>query len=96
MTVETKTTIELSDIKAIEFECKNCGRIVAWPIKAAKEPPFQCDCNTPQWMSVGGDTYRSLMTLIDAIKRHGNAQGEPFILRLVVAGLSGRAVSGKD
>lgn len=88
MTIETKTTIQLSDIKAVEFECKNCHRVVSWPLDTARNPPFSCECaGSPQWMSVGGDTYRDLTHLIALIQRYGKSNGEQFVLRFTVNGL---------
>lgn len=98
MTIETRTTIQLSDVTAVEFKCKNCGRIISWPIEAAKVPT-ECDCrNPPQpaWMPFGGETYADLMKLLSLIKRWGSANNEPFTLQFVVRGISDRAASGRD
>jgi hypothetical protein len=92
MTIETKTTIQLSDVTGIEFQCKNCGRIVSWPIQTAKTPPTECECNPTQgWMPYGGNTFASLVKLIDLIKLWSSATNEPFNLRFVVSDLSSSA-----
>ena len=99
MTIETKTTLQLSDITAIEFECKSCHRIVSLPLpaKSPQQVPIACDCNmSQQWMIAGGDMYRSLLTLLNQIQRIAEATNEPFSLRFVTVGLSGRASGGKD
>jgi len=92
MTIETKTTIQISDVKAIEFECKTCHRIVSLPIEVAKEPPFECDCKNPrQWMSYGGEMYSALSGLMTLLGRFGKVDNEPFAMRLVITELSARA-----
>ncbi len=82
MTIETKTTIQLSDVTAVEFTCKNCGRIITWPIGAAKVPT-ECDCKPPMqagWMPYGGETYAGLMRLLTLIKQWGSANNETVYL----------------
>ena len=98
MTVETRTTIQLSDVTAVEFKCKSCGRVLSWPIEAAKVPT-ECDCRgymQPGWMPIGSETYAGLVKLLDLIKQWGRADNESFTLQFVVRGLSAPAVSGKD
>jgi hypothetical protein len=96
MTIETKTTIQLSDINAFEFKCKNCNRIVTMPIGNGKNMPANCDCSGPQWMPYGGDTHAGLVGVMNAIARFGQANNEPFSLRLVIDASSDRASSAKD
>jgi hypothetical protein len=95
MTVETKTTIQLSDIKAVEFECKNCHRVVSWPIQVVMKLPTECTCSTPQWMTIGGDMHQRLTSLIEQIRTLAKASGEPFVIRFAVEGVSGHVSSGK-
>jgi hypothetical protein len=97
MTIETKTTLQLSDLKVIEFECKNCHRILSWPLENFKEPPLNCDCNARgQWMPHGGDTFASIIKLIRSINQFSQANNEPFAIRFVVRGISDHAASDKD
>jgi len=99
VTAETKTTLQLSDITAVEFECKNCQRVVSLPLplKSANQVPTFCDCNVPrQWMPVGSDAHRTLLALMDYIQRYAKATDEPYVLRFVTTGLSARASGGKD
>ena len=85
MTVETKTTIQPSDLTTVEFECKECHSIVSWPLAVAKHPPSHCHCHPEkQWMTVGGDTYRALTTLVALLQQFNKSQNEPFIFRLGV------------
>ena len=96
MTIETKMTIQLSDVKAIEFECNNCHRVVTLPLAVAKEPPAQCECKGPQWMPYGGSMYSDLSGLMHLIGKFGNIDNEPFTMRFIVAGPSGHASNAKD
>ena len=82
MTVETRTTIEFGDIETIEFECKNCHAIRAWPIDAFQAPPHDCTCGSGQWMTVGGDTYAKIRHGMDFIRALATMTKEPFSIRL--------------
>ena len=94
MTVETKTTIQASDITSVEFECKNCGAVSVWPIKVAKNPPTMCNCSPDQrWMTIGGASYASIVDFIELIRRMAELSNEPFVMRL---GLSDHVSAGKD
>jgi hypothetical protein len=86
MTVETKTTIQPSDIITVEFECKKCHSLRTWPIAVARHPPVACNCceADDQWMTTGGDVYAALTDLIALLQRFGKAQNEPFAIRLGV------------
>lgn len=98
MTVETKTTIELSDVEAVEFECKNCHSVSKWPISIAKSPPLQCHCGSPsQWMTLGGDMHTNITHLIELMRQLGKAQNEPFAMRFTLkTSASVRVSDGKD
>lgn len=99
MTVETKTTIELSDIDSVEFECKHCHSVSAWPLSVARRPPARCHCeNSPQWMVGGGDMDNNITRLIELMRRLSEAQKEPFTMRFAIksAALGDRASRAKD
>ena len=97
MTIETKTTIQLSDVKAVEFECRNCHRIYVYPLEVARNPPISCDCvPNSRWMTVGGDMHQRLTNLIGLVQQLSTANNEPFAMRFVVEGISDRASGGKD
>lgn len=95
MTIETKTTIQLSDIATVEFECKQCHSISAWPLKIATAPPLRCHCTDQQWMIGGGETYEGIKRLIGAIQRFTELTSEPFIMRFGLAP-SGHVSDEKD
>jgi hypothetical protein len=97
MTVETKTTVQLSDIASIEFECNNCHRIISTPLLAAKNPQTECECSSQQWMTVGGDTYRQLTQLIILVQQFSGSRNEPFTMRFgLKSSASDRASGGRD
>jgi hypothetical protein len=94
MTVETKTTIQLSDITAIEFECKNCHATLSWPVAIFKHPPTACPCRTDQhWMAQGGSLFEAITEMVENLRGLSKAGNEPFIMRLGVRELS---ASGRD
>jgi hypothetical protein len=83
MTVETKTTIQFSDIATIEFECNDCHSKMVWPLKIAKNPPMSCSCNRDkQWMPSGGDTQHNISRLIALLQDFSASKGEPYTIRL--------------
>jgi len=47
MTVKTTTTIELKDIKSIEFECDSCHTKVAYAIEKFNHPMSMCNVCHP-------------------------------------------------
>lgn len=98
MTVETKTTIQLSDITTIEFECAKCHTVASYPLDVVQHPQGSCANGCGEWMPFAGDTYKSLTKLIELVKRFGKATSEPFILRFGVKPeiASGRAFGEKD
>jgi hypothetical protein len=82
MTVETKTTIQLSDVDTVEFKCTACGSVYAIPIGIAQAPPMGCHCDADKHWLIGGDeTYRGIMELLTLVKRFGKAQPKTFELR---------------
>jgi hypothetical protein len=85
MTIETKTTIQLSDLTTVEFECKNCHAIGSWPIDVAKNPPTGCPCRTDlPWMAHGGQQFAQIVDLIALVQKLGKADKELFVLRFVL------------
>jgi len=85
MTIETKTTIQLSDLTTVEFECKNCRAIVSWPIDVAKNPPTVCPCRTDQpWMVHGGQQFVEIVDLIHLLRKLSKADKELFALRFAL------------
>ena len=98
MTVETKTTIHLSDIATVEIECRDCHRTVITPLDKAKNPQTFCDCNGKNWMPEGGDTYQRLRKLWSLMQQYAEANNEPFVMRfgLKPSASEAHAASEKD
>jgi hypothetical protein len=89
MAVETKTTIQLSDIVRVEFECRKCHSITIWPLAVAQQPPISCACSSTRWMAYGDELFRGISDLLALVKRMGRGSGkEPFIMRFGIQGLS--------
>jgi DNA replicative helicase MCM subunit Mcm2 (Cdc46/Mcm family) len=60
MTVETRTTMQLSDIKAIEFECTHCHAKRIFQIRNFDTPPLNCgSCGESQPWFVANSPDRS-------------------------------------
>jgi hypothetical protein len=71
MTTKTTTSIELQDIKAIEFECATCHMKVAYPIDKYSHPMAACNvCHPPkQFIVANSQEARDLNMLGDLIRR---------------------------
>lgn len=94
MTIETKTTIELQDVNAIEFECKECGSKITLSFDKFKQPPTRCSvCERGnQWLIPGDRNFADLMTLGRVIQWfHGQEKPQRFTLRLCLASSDDRA-----
>ena len=98
MTIETRTTIEPSDISAIEFECTTCHARVAIPINKFKNAPLSCSsCNEneqKQWFIPGSTDYSHMRALGETIQLYsGIGKPESFVMRfhLTNDSASGRA-----
>jgi hypothetical protein len=70
MTVETRTTIELGDVKAVEFECSNCHVKTIVPLNKFKQPPISCrGCNSEQWFVPGSEDFNDLIQMVRSMER---------------------------
>jgi hypothetical protein len=85
MTVETKTTIQASDVVTLEFECAHCHSITSWPLTVAKNPPTRCHCGHGEWMSYGGAEFAAISDLITLLKQFSKAPNTPYIMRFGLA-----------
>ena len=85
MTARTKTTLELSDIVAIELECKKCGATMSYRIGQPFQPPTRCvACNHEQWLVVGGQDWESICRLAITISQLASNAPQGFTLRMEV------------
>jgi hypothetical protein len=71
MTSKTTTTIGLSDIKAVEFECATCHMKVAYPIEKYSHPMMLCNVCQPSrsFIVQNSQEHRDLLALGDLIRR---------------------------
>jgi hypothetical protein len=85
MTLETRATIELQDIAAIEVECSKCHTKTAYQI-ASFNPPIRCsacaDHDRQQWLIPGSGEMEDLKRLAEIIRCYGVSTKLPFGLRL--------------
>jgi len=96
MTVETKTTLELKDIKAIEFECANCHAKTVFPVAKYENPPTRCaSCESPQWLIPGSEEWEGLNRLGKTIRKISESRQPSFTLRLEILNPSMPSVSQK-
>lgn len=87
MTIETRTSIELSDITALEFECKDCHTRIMFPVAGFKDPPIYCSVcfekSKKQWMVLGNQDFRDIHTLGHIIQLFsGMNKPDGFVMRL--------------
>jgi DNA replicative helicase MCM subunit Mcm2 (Cdc46/Mcm family) len=85
MTIETRTTLELKDIRAIEFECNTCHTKTVYPIAKYGNPPTHCSHCTEgrQWIVTGSEEWEELSKLGKTIQ--GASKSAGFTLRLEIA-----------
>ncbi len=92
MTIETKTSIELSDVESIEFQCEGCGAKVVYPVQSFKGPPIRCsvcpDENQKQWLVPGNQDFSALVALGQTLQLFsGPSKPKGFKLHLCLANL---------
>lgn len=70
MTSETRFTVDLSDMKAIDLLCKSCSGSVALNPKFRKPLmiPVSCPGCGEKWLTEGSEMHRSIRGLIDSIR----------------------------
>lgn len=90
MTVKTLTSIELGDIKTIEFECGKCHTRTAFPIEKFRYPVTVCNVCEPdrQLLIDGGEELSGIVKLGQLIQRLSRLDRERFIMRFEIADVS--------
>lgn len=64
MTVETRRTIELQDVQALEYECKYCGAKTVRFLNEKHSIPATCgNCNAT-WISDGSPEHADLVRFV--------------------------------
>ncbi|MDR5726887.1 MAG: hypothetical protein RB191_05410 [Terriglobia bacterium] len=88
MTSETRTTIQLSDFKAIEFECAQCHSRIIRPITTWQTRLDCCpDCGV-SWIHYRGtmDFFANMASQIAKISSIDNPENQaPFVARFEIA-----------
>jgi hypothetical protein len=91
MTAETRTTITLADIKAIEFECTECHTRTIRPLPGDRYTPAACpsdECQNKNWYPYHSAEHEELVKLLDLIHRYGKKQNPMYSIRFEVEGLT--------
>jgi DNA replicative helicase MCM subunit Mcm2 (Cdc46/Mcm family) len=79
VTIETRTTVDPQDIKAIEFECNACHSRVLHPIEKFRQPPTRCvTCDSSQWLIVGGSEWEDLLKFVRIIQNLHKSENMGF------------------
>jgi DNA replicative helicase MCM subunit Mcm2 (Cdc46/Mcm family) len=92
MTAETKTTVYLSELKSVEFECKVCHARVIVPISEDAFVPGGCPsptCKNQHWYTINSGEHRELKGIIDSIRRYQSSQN--YSMRFEVESLKTNA-----
>ena len=83
MTIETRTTIELRDIQAVEMECATCHTKVVHSIEKFNQPMMVCYTCQPnkQLIVERSSDHREIVQLVQIINRLSALKDAPFIMR---------------
>jgi hypothetical protein len=86
MTIETRTTIEPSDISAIEFECMTCHVKTMFPLIKFKNAPISCSScdegDRKQWFIPGSTDFSHMRALGETLQLFsGVGKPEAFVMR---------------
>jgi DNA replicative helicase MCM subunit Mcm2 (Cdc46/Mcm family) len=99
MTIETRTTLELGDIQAIEFECGSCHTKIVFPIGQFKDPPTRCSAcgeRSGQWLVHGNADFSEIKNLVFIIQSISTRKQEKFAMRFQITNFSAsREASGQ-
>lgn len=78
MTIETSTSIELSDIAAVEFQCAVCRAKTVIPVGSFKDAPTHCSScweqNRKQWLVPGSQDFHDIRMLAQTIQLFSGPQ----------------------
>ena len=75
MTIETKTTMELKDIKAVEFECATCHTKLVYKIDKFTLPLMFCTVCQKVLIPERGKELEDIKQLVYLIKRFSEEEG---------------------
>jgi hypothetical protein len=83
MTRETRTTIDVSDIVAIEFECSKCHSQTIRYLGNWHKTPIGCGSCDEQWMLPHSNDFKNLELFVSMICGI-TGKAMPFRLRLEI------------
>ena len=83
MTIETRTTMELKDIKAIEFECATCHTKLTYNIDKFTIPLMFCTVCQKALIPERGKELEDIKQLIYLIERF-SGEGGMYVMRFDV------------
>lgn len=89
MTAEIRTTVYLTELKSVEFECNDCHSRVVVPLSDDAFVPSGCPsptCKNQNWYTVGSLEHRELKAIIDSIRRYQSSQN--YSMRFEVQSLN--------
>jgi hypothetical protein len=103
MTVETRRTIELTDIDAIEYECRKCGATTVRLLDESHRIPVACGNCATVWTIETSQEHMDLMRFVSLLRYFPKSTANAHVrIKLEVRGIeesvnaSGRASGGKD
>lgn len=88
MTNETRTTIQLSDLKAIEFECVGCHARIVRPIGVWQFPLVACSECGANWTHYAGamGVLKAMASQIAKYAEMDDPKNDaPFVVRFEIA-----------
>jgi hypothetical protein len=90
MTIETRTTVELKDIKAIEFECADCHTKVSYPIDKFAHPVSICyTCHPSKLLIAERSTeHKGIVELVRLINQLSELEPKILVMRFDTTGSS--------
>jgi hypothetical protein len=90
MTVKTVTSVQLKDIKAVEFECGTCHTKVSYSIDRFQTPVATCNVCQPQkqFMVYGSTEYAEWVKFGELVRRFAKTDDNIFTVRFELADAS--------
>lgn len=86
MTIETRSTIELKDISAVEFGCPSCGAVIIRKIDQNFRMPSGCFNCDAQWTVTMSPEQQALTQLFRTLAHYSSVKF-PFRCRLEIDGI---------
>ena len=88
MTIETRSSIQLSDLVAFEVECSQCHTKTIRKLAGIFEVPIKCGNCGMLWMVAGGQEHNGLRQLLESLHFYCTQQpNKTFALRFEVSNL---------